>query len=81
MGKGIGIEAPDQGPAEEEAIEASPEVIDPRDAEHAEKFECYCGRTLDVAPAIVCTGCDYPPIKCTCEELTDGKTNDAQAGR
>jgi hypothetical protein len=81
MGQRVGEEASDQGASEEaEGKETSGEtspMISRDDADRAEAFECYCGRPLDVAPAIVCSGCDYPPLKCTCTELDDdAETND-----
>lgn len=85
MGEGVGQEASDQRAAEEaegeEAVDEAIAVIDPDDVAHAERFECYCGRPLDIAPAVVCSGCDYPPLKCTCRELDDAKeAHDAKAG-
>lgn len=41
--------------------------------ERAERFECYCGRSLDVGAVIVCGECRRPPAECTCEELDDGE--------
>jgi hypothetical protein len=35
--------------------------------------ECYCGRMLEVQPAIVCSGCRLKPSDCTCDELRDGE--------
>ena len=44
-------------------------MIDPVMAEHAEKFECYCGRLLIVHEVDVCEGCELVPEKCNCKEL------------
>lgn len=51
-------------------------TIDPELAEHAERFECFCGRMLEVGPALVCSGCQRPPSRCRCDELPDDEVSE-----
>jgi hypothetical protein len=46
-------------------------TIPREEADRAERFECYCGRHLEVAPAVICSGCRLRPDDCRCEELPE----------